>query len=123
MNDVMEYPYFHVSENCKFNAEPITEVAAIDVFYDKKKEGDMIGENSINLAKFSGILKKYNAQIDILTKKDEDGRSGIRLLDKQLMTLIDENQSSFKSMQLPKADQVDANETRTKKQRRARTMK
>jgi len=61
MDNVMEHPYFQVGENCKFNAEPITEVAAIEVFYDKKKEGEMISQGSINLAKFSGILKKYFA--------------------------------------------------------------
>ena len=91
IHDVIGHPYFAHNEESKFGAEPINEVTPVEVLYDKKSSNQLITEDSINLANFGKILQKYNEQIDILLKKDDQGRNGIRLLDKQLMSLIDDN--------------------------------
>ena len=106
INDVLQHPYFVFDDESKFGAGPISEVIPVEVLYDKNRSNQLITQDTINLANFEGILQKYNEQINILQSRDKEGRSGVRLLDKQLMSLIDENQSTFKTIQLPKPEQV-----------------
>ena len=82
INDVLEDAYFQVNEESKFGADPICEVTSVEVLYEKKSTTELISEGKINLANFGSVRSKYNEQIEILYKKDEEGRSGIRLLDK-----------------------------------------
>lgn len=100
----MNHPYFAVSEDRKFGVEPINEVVPVSILYDKKLSENLITIDTINLANFSNVKNKYKQQIDNLFEKDGEGRSGMRLLDKALMSLIDDNQSSFKSITLPKPE-------------------
>lgn len=42
INNVLEHPYFQVNEESKFGADPVSEVAPVEVLYDKKGSEELI---------------------------------------------------------------------------------
>ena len=54
----------------------------------------------------SAVQDSYQQQITKLLVKDQNGKTGIRVLDDYLIGVIDANQTSFKSISLPRADQI-----------------
>ena len=102
IEDIFEHEYFR---NIPDNEFAISTPVCIH-FTDTSAE-PLIGENSINLACFEQDARKpYFAHVSKLLEKNEQGKSGIRLLEEQLVNYIDQGQSSFKNISLPRPDQI-----------------